>query len=126
MVNSELGYSKDHEWVRVEGNEAYVGITEYAQTQLGDIVYVELPEVDTEIKRDEVVCGVESVKTASDVVSPVSGKVLAVNEELDDEPELINENAYKAWIMHVELSDSAELDDLMNESEYSSYCENED
>ncbi len=126
MANTERRYSKDHEWVRVEGNEAFIGITEFAQNQLGDIVYVELPEVSSSVEKDEVVCAVESVKTAADIISPVSGTVIAVNEDLEDQPELINEDPYAAWIMQVELSDLSEFNTLMNEAEYNTYCENEE
>ncbi|MBN1623493.1 MAG: glycine cleavage system protein GcvH [Clostridia bacterium] len=126
MANAERRYSKDHEWVRVEGNEAYIGITEFAQDQLGDIVYVELPEVSSSVEKDEVVCAVESVKTAADIISPVSGTVIAINEELADQPEMINEDPYSAWIMQIELSDPTELGELMNAAEYATYCENEE
>jgi glycine cleavage system H protein len=126
MANTERRYSKDHEWVRVEGNEAYIGITEFAQDQLGDIVYVELPEVSSSVEKDEVVCAVESVKTAADIISPVTGTVIAVNEELEDQPEMINEDPYSAWIMQIELSDPSELGELMNAAEYATYCENEE
>lgn len=126
MANTERRYSKDHEWVRVEGNEAYIGITDFAQNQLGDIVYVELPEVSLNVEKDEVVCAVESVKTAADIISPVSGKVIAVNEELADQPEMINEDPYSAWIMQIELSDPSEFGELMNTAEYATYCENEE
>lgn len=126
MADTERRYSRDHEWVRIEGNEAFIGITEFAQSQLGDIVYVELPEVSSNIEKDEVVCAVESVKTAADIISPVSGKIIAVNEELEDQPELINEDPYAAWIMQVELSDPSEFNGLMNEADYSTYCENEE
>src|SRR5690554_829905 len=98
-----LLYSSDHEWVKVEGNTAYVGITDYAQNELGEIVYVELPEIDDEITKGEAFSVVESVKAASDVISPVSGKVLEVNEELDGAPELVNEDAFANWIAKVEL-----------------------
>lgn len=126
MAGANIRFSKDHEWVRMEGDIAYIGITDYAQAQLGDIVYVELPEVSSSVEKDESACAVESVKTAADVISPVSGKVTAVNEDLEDQPESINEDPYEAWIFQVELSDSSELEELMNESEYSTYCENEE
>lgn len=126
MADSNLMYSKDHEWVRVEGDTAYVGITNYAQVQLGDIVYVELPEVSVEVEKDDVVCAVESVKTAADILTPVSGIVISVNEELEDQPEMINEDPYSAWIMQIEMTDLSELDSLMNKAEYDSYCEDEE
>ncbi|MBN2557309.1 MAG: glycine cleavage system protein GcvH [Clostridia bacterium] len=126
MNEAELKYSKDHEWVGVDGDAAYVGITNYAQIQLGDIVYVELPEVGIEIDKDEVVCAVESVKTAADILMPVSGVVTDVNKELEDTPEMINTSPYEAWIIQVKIRDMAELDGLMNESEYADFCEKED
>ncbi|MFO7612741.1 MAG: glycine cleavage system protein GcvH [Clostridia bacterium] len=126
MNESDLKYSKDHEWVGVEGDTAYVGITNYAQIQLGDIVYVELPEVGMDIDKDEVVCAVESVKTAADIMMPVSGVITDVNKELEDTPEMINGSPYDAWIMQVKIRDAAELDELMSESEYADFCEKED
>lgn len=126
LVDSNVKYSKEHEWVRVEGNIGFVGITNYAQLQLGDIVYVELPDVGMDVEKDEVVCTVESVKTAADILTPMSGEVKAVNKKLEDAPEMINEEPYEAWIMQLELSDKSELDDLMDESEYGFYCENEE
>src|SRR5690554_4034382 len=96
-VLSELRYSKDHEWIKVEGNRAYIGITDYAQDELGDIVFVELPEVGAELNAGEVLGAVESVKAASDIYVPVSGTVVEVNEELEDSPEKVNETPYDAW-----------------------------
>jgi len=126
MADASLRYSKDHEWVKVEGDVAIIGITNYAQEQLGDIVYVELPELSAELDKDEVACAVESVKTAADVLTPVSGTVAAINEDLEDQPELINEDPYEAWIMQIEMSDPTEVEALMNEAEYASYCEEEE
>lgn len=126
MKEADLKYSKDHEWVGVEGDVAYVGITNYAQEQLGDIVYVELPEVGDEVEKDEAICSVESVKTASDIYTPVTGKIIEVNEELEDSPELINEDPYSAWIYKIQMSDETELDTLMNKGEYAEYIENEE
>ncbi|OAA31075.1 glycine cleavage system protein H [Kosmotoga arenicorallina S304] len=120
-------YAKTHEWVHVEGNVATVGISNYAQEHLGDIVYVELPEVGKEVTKGDTICSVESVKAASDVYSPLSGKVVEVNEELDSAPETINSDAEKSgWIFKLELSDPAELDGLMDEEEYKKYCEEEE
>jgi len=121
-----LLYSKEHEWIKVEGNDAYVGITNYAQLQLGDIVFVELPEVDDDIKKGEVMCAVESVKTAADVFSPLSGVITKVNEELDDEPEKVNEEPYEAWLGVITMSDLSELDELLDEAAYAKYCEEEE
>ncbi|MFO7637140.1 MAG: glycine cleavage system protein GcvH [Clostridia bacterium] len=120
-----LKYSREHEWVKVEGSTAYVGVTNYAQLQLGDIVYVEMPEVGVELARGDVICAIESVKTAADVYSPLSGKILQANTELDTSPEKVNEEPYEAWILRMELSDVSELDDLMDESEYASFVESE-
>lgn len=120
-----LKYSKDHEWVEVDGEIAIIGITNYAQVQLGDIVYVELPDVGMQADKDEAICAVESVKTAADVITPVSGEVLEVNEALEDNPELINEDPYTAWIMKIKLTDIAEIDGLLSENEYADFCENE-
>lgn len=124
-IRSGLFYSTDHEWVRVEGDMAYVGITDYAQHALGEIVYVELPSVDDEINAGDVFGVIESVKAASDSYLPVSGKVTEVNEELSDSPQLINENPYESWIVAVKMTDKAELDSLMNEQQYKDFCEKE-
>lgn len=126
MIPKEnLKYSKDHEWIDADGNTAVIGITNYAQVQLGDIVFVELPDEGMQVEKDEVVCAVESVKTAADVLTPVSGEVSAANEELEDAPELINEDPYEAWIFKIEMADVSELEELMNEDEYADFCENE-
>ena len=109
-----LYYSESHEYVRVEGNTGFIGITDYAQNALGNVVYVDMPDVDDEITAGEDFGAVESVKAASDLLSPVSGTVLEVNEALDDQPELINQDAFENWIIKVELSDTAELDQLMD------------
>ncbi|HON86585.1 MAG: glycine cleavage system protein GcvH [Firmicutes bacterium] len=119
-----LKYTKDHEYVRVEGNKAYVGITFHAQDQLGDVVFVELPEVDSEIKKGEVLATVESVKAVSDVYAPVSGIVVEVNDILTDSPETINNDPYgEGWICAIELSDVSELDDLMSSDDYQKLVE---
>ncbi len=119
-----LYYSKEHEWVRVDGDKAYVGITDHAQHALGDIVFVELPEVDTEVKKEEVLGVVESVKAASDMFTPISGTVLEVNENLDDSPELLNQEPYENYVAVLSMSDKSELDELMNSEEYIQFCEN--
>ena len=119
-VPSELKYSKEHEWVKVEGNTVTIGITEYAQGELGDIIFVELPEVDDEINEGDTFGSVESVKTVSELYAPVSGKVLESNEELEDSPEFVNESPYeKAWMVKVELSDESQLEELMSAEQYS-------
>ncbi|GGI30125.1 MULTISPECIES: glycine cleavage system protein GcvH [Staphylococcus] len=118
-VPSELKYSKEHEWVKVEGNIATIGITDFAQNELGDIVFVELPEVDDEVSEGETFGSVESVKTVSELYSPVSGKITEINEDLEDEPEAVNESPYeKAWMVKVELSDESEIDALMDANGY--------
>ncbi len=113
-----LYYSESHEYVRVEGNVGFIGITDYAQHALGNVVYVDMPEVDDEVSAGEEFGAVESVKAASDLISPVSGIVLEVNEALEDEPGLINKDAFENWIIKVELSDKGELDDLMDAGGY--------
>ncbi|GED34382.1 MULTISPECIES: glycine cleavage system protein GcvH [Brevibacillus] len=115
----DLRYSEEHEWVRVEGNKAYIGISAFAQAELGDIVFVELPEVGATIQQDEPFGSVESVKTVSELYAPVSGKVVEVNGELEDAPELVNSSPYeKAWMIVVELSDAAELEKLLTADKY--------
>ena len=121
-----LYYSESHEYVRVEGEYGYVGISDYAQHALGNIVYVDMPEVDDEVVAGEDFGAVESVKAASDLISPVSGTVVEVNEALEDEPELVNKDAFENWIMKVELSDKAELDNLMDAAAHEKFCENEE
>ena len=123
-VRKGLLYSKDHEWVQeVSESVVRVGISAYAQDQLGDIVYIELPEIDADVAKGESFAVVESVKAASDVFSPVSGKIVAVNEKLEDSPELINESPYdEGWIIEVK-SDELELSDLMTAEEYARYIE---
>ena len=113
-------FSESHEYVRVEGEFGYVGISDYAQKQLGNIVYVDMPDVDDDVEVGEVFGAVESVKAASDLLSPVSGTVVEVNESLEDSPELINQDANENWIIKVKLSDPSELESLMDEDTYNS------
>lgn len=120
-----LYYSESHEFVKVEGDFGYVGITDYAQNALGNVVYVDLPEVDDEVSAGEEFGAVESVKAASDLNSPVSGTVVEVNEALEDTPELINKDAFENWIIKVELSDKGELDNLMDAKAYEEFCAKE-
>ena len=117
-----LYYAESHEYVRVEGNIGYVGITDYAQNALGNVVYVDMPDVDDEVNAGEEFGAVESVKAASDLISPVTGVVLEVNEALEDDPERINADAYENWIIKVELSDKGELDNLMDAKAYTEFC----
>ena len=115
-------YSESHEFVKVEGNIAFVGITDYAQQQLGNVVYVDMPEVDDEVSQGEDFGAVESVKAASDLISPVSGSVVEVNTALEEHPELINEDAFENWIMKVEMSDAGELANLLDAKGYEAIC----
>ena len=113
-----LYYSESHEYVRVEGDFGYIGITDYAQHALGNVVYVDMPEVDDEVEAGNEFGAVESVKAASDLISPVSGVVVEVNEALEDQPELLNEDAFGNWIIKVEMTDKTELDSLMDAAAY--------
>lgn len=122
-VKEGLYYSESHEYVRIEGEYGYVGITDYAQHALGAVVYVDMPEVDDEVEAGEEFGAVESTKAASDLISPVSGTVVEVNEALDDQPELINENPWENWIIKVQLADKTELDNLMDAENYTAFCE---
>ena len=119
-----LYYSESHEYVRVEGEYGYIGITDYAQHALGNVVYVDMPEVDDEVEAGEQFGAVESVKAASDLFSPVSGTVVEVNEALEDAPELINQDAFENWIIKVQLTDATELDNLMDAAAYKTLTEN--
>ena len=118
-----LLYSESHEYVKVEGNVGYVGISDYAQHALGNVVYVDMPDVNDEVEAGSEFGAVESVKAASDLIAPVSGVVIEVNEKLDDQPELINQDPYENWIIKVELSDKTELDSLMEADAYEAFCE---
>ena len=113
-----LKYSESHEWVKVEGNIAVVGVSDFAQKEMGDITYVDMPAVDDEVSPGEEFGALESVKASSDLISPVSGVVVEVNEALEDAPEKVNEDAYGSWIIKVEMSDPAELDSLLDAAGY--------
>jgi glycine cleavage system H protein len=117
-----LYYSESHEFVRVEGNCCYIGITDYAQNALGNVVYVDLPDEDEEITAGEEFGAVESVKAASDLNSPISGTVIEVNNALENNPELINKDAFENWIIKVEMSDKSELENLMDAKTYEEFC----
>lgn len=117
-----LYYSESHEYVKVEGDFGFIGITDYAQHELGNVVYVDMPEVDDEVTAGEEFGAVESVKAASDLISPVSGTIVEINENLEDTPELINQDAFENWIIKVELSDKADLDNLMDAAAYEAIC----
>lgn len=123
QVIEGLYYSESHEYVKVDGNFGYVGISDYAQHALGNVVYVDMPEVDDEVEAGEDFGAIESVKAASDLISPVSGTVVEINEKLEDEPELLNKVPYDNWIIKVELSDKAELEELMDAKGYEEFCE---
>ncbi len=125
MANFEAGlyYSESHEYIRVEGEYGFIGISDFAQQSLGNVVYVDMPEVDDEVTAGEEFGAVESVKAASDLISPVSGTVVEVNEALEDEPELLNKDAFANWIIKVQLSDPTELDNLMDVEAYKKHCE---
>jgi len=117
-------YTKEHEWINIDGETAYVGITEYAQSALGDITFVELPKVDSEVEQFERLAAVESVKAASDIFSPMSGKVIEVNTALDSKPELINKSCFEnGWIAKIELADEEEKSNLMTAAEYEKFLE---
>ena len=113
-----LLYSESHEWVKVDGNVAIIGVSDFAQSEMGDITYVDMPDVDDEIAAGDEFGALESVKTSSELISPVSGKAIACNDKLEDKPELINEDAYRAWIIKIEMSDKSELDALLSAGAY--------
>ena len=117
-----LYYSESHEYVRVEGNIGYIGITDYAQHALGNVVYVDMPEVDDDVTAGEEFVAFDIVKAASDLNSPVSGTVVEINEVLDDTPELLNQDAFENWIIKVEMTDPSELDSLMDAAAYGEFC----
>lgn len=124
-VMEGLYYTKDHEWVKTEGDKAYIGISDFAQHALGDLVFVELPEIGEELSEGETFGAVESVKAASDVYIPVSGKVVEINEAVVDDPSLLNQDAYENWMICVELSDRSQLEQLMNSVQYEEFCSKE-
>lgn len=124
-VKQDLCYAKTHEWVKVEGNVALIGITDYAQDQLGDLVYAEAEPAGIEVELDDLIGSVESVKMASDLFAPVAGKIIESNETIEDEPEQINEDAFGTWFVKIEMSDPSQLDDLMDAAAYEKFCEEE-
>jgi glycine cleavage system H protein len=126
MNPDDVKYHKEHTWVRVDGNKGTIGITDYAQDALGDIVYIDLPEVGSSTDAEREVSEIESTKATSSVISPVSGKVVKVNEDLSESPEVINEDPYgKGWVAVIELDNPSEVDDLMDASDYDKYIEEE-
>lgn len=122
-VEKDLLYTESHEFVKIEGDFGYVGITDCAQEQLGNVVYVDMPEVGDDVSAGEEFGAVESVKAASDLISPISGTVVEINENLEEQPELINQDAFENWIIKVQLSDKSELEGLMDDETYMKYCE---
>ena len=120
-----LHYAESHEWVKVDGDIATIGISDYAQHALGNIVYVDMPEVGDEIEAGDVFGAVESVKAASDLICPVSGEVVEINEDLEDTPDAINHDAFENWIMKVKMSNPAEVEALLDAAAYEKLCENE-
>ena len=122
-VKEGLYYTNTHEWVRVEDGFAYVGITDYAQETLGEIVFVELPEEETTVEAEEELGAIESVKAASDIISPVTGTIVLVNDDLEDSPELLNEDAFENWIVKIDMEDETELSKLLSAKEYEEICE---
>jgi len=120
----DLYYSREHTWVRVAGNRGTVGITEYAQQEMGEILYVELPEEGSQVEQDEVFGSLESSKTVGELYSPISGEVVSINKDLEEEPSLVNDDTYgKGWLLMVELDDSTELEQLLNANEYEEFLE---
>ncbi len=124
QIPGHLNYSKEHEWAKVEGNTVIIGITDFAQNSLGDIVFVELPEVGRKLASEDSFGVVESIKSVSDLYSPFSGEVLEVNSELVNSPEKINSNAYDAWMIKIKMSNPNEVNNLMSAEDYKNYCEN--
>lgn len=118
-----IRYSESHEYVRVEGEYGFIGVSDYAQKQLGNVVYVDMPEVGDELEAGEDFGAIESVKAASDLIAPVSGEVVEINEALEENPRLVNQDAMTNWIVKVKISDPAQLDDLMDEDSYRAFCE---
>jgi glycine cleavage system H protein len=122
MYPEDLKYTKEHEWVRVVGNRAIIGITEFAQDQLGDVVFIELPEVGEKVKQFESFGTIESVKAVSDLYAPLSGEVVKVNDALEDEPERVNQDPYgEGWMLEIEIKNPAELNNLISAKEYEAY-----
>ena len=122
---SSLTYTKDHEWVSIDNDIATIGITDYAQHSLGDIVFVELPEIEANIEAGNTFGVVESIKSVSDLYSPLTGTVIAINDALESSPELVNEDAYSAWIIKLKISNSEEISTLLNSADYQKHCETE-
>ncbi|MDL2277914.1 glycine cleavage system protein GcvH [Parabacteroides sp. OttesenSCG-928-G07] len=119
---ADLKYTKDHEWIRIEGNEAYIGITDYAQSELGEIVFVDITTEGETLNKEEVFGTIEAVKTVSDLFMPVGGEVIGINAELEDKPELVNEDAYgEGWLIKINISDASEFDGLLSAEDYQKF-----
>ncbi|NLP47175.1 MAG: glycine cleavage system protein GcvH [Epulopiscium sp.] len=125
-IKQDLFYTEDHDWIRVEGKRAYIGITDYAQAELGDIVFVDLPEVEDVLEKDDILGAVESVKAASDIYAPIGGTVVEINEKLIDEPELINEQPYESWMVCIEMDDEDAVKELLLAEEYETLIQEEE
>lgn len=125
-IKQDLFYTEDHDWIRVEGKRAYIGITDYAQAELGDIVFVDLPEVEDVLEKDDILGAVESVKAASDIYAPIGGTVVEINEKLIDEPELINEQPYESWMVCIEMDDEDAVEELLLAEEYETLIQEEE
>lgn len=124
MIKEDLLYTETHEWVKVEDGEALIGITDYAQNELGDIVYVELPEIGDDLIKNDPLGTIEAVKAVEDIVAPISGEVIDINEELEDTPEMINQSAFEdGWIIRIKISDDSELEALLSAKEYQEIVE---
>ena len=124
-IPANLSYTKDHEWTKLEGDTLTVGITDFAQNSLGDIVFVELPEVGDQLEKDQSFGVVESIKSVSDLYAPMTGEVMEVNEELNDKPELCNESPYDAWMIKLKVEDKSQLEQLLSAEDYQKHCEEE-
>lgn len=122
-IPKDLKYTKEHEWVSVQGENATIGITDFAQSSLGDIVFVELPEIGVELDQNATFGVVESIKSVSDLYTPIAGEVIEVNDELSDAPENCNQDAYGAWIIKVKMNDQQQLSELMDAEKYEEYCQ---
>lgn len=125
-IKKDLLYTKEHEWIKVEGNEASIGITDFAQHALGDIVFVDLPEIDDELSKEEPFGAVESVKAASDIYMPIDGIIKEVNEEVVDDPSLVNNDAFENWLVKIEVVNKEQLEELLNASDYENICAEEE
>ncbi|MBG60073.1 MAG: glycine cleavage system protein H [Halobacteriovoraceae bacterium] len=122
-IPENLYYTEEHEWISIEGDVATIGITDFAQSSLGDIVFVELPESETEFEDGDSFGVVESIKSVSDLYTPLSGSVLEKNEEVEDSPEKLNENAFGAWLVKIKMSDSSQVENLLSAQKYKAFCE---